>query len=86
VLDCDRAAAFVDGYSRIRPLTSDEVALLPALLRAAIIAMAAFRLAEWHMGLNPRAVASIERSVKQRFPGLDVTEPGLMNELAKLVV
>jgi homoserine kinase type II len=84
VLDCDRAAAFIDGYARTRPLAENEVELLPALVRAAVITLVAFRLGEWHAGINPRAVASIERSVSRRFPGLDATGPRLREELARL--
>lgn len=84
-IDVDRAAAFVEGYARMRPLSVDEIEMLPALVRAAILGLVAFRLAEWTAGLSDRAKASIERTVRSRFPALDSGESRLRSALAGAV-
>jgi homoserine kinase type II len=80
-LDPQRAAAFVDGYGRVRALSETEVEMLPALLRAAMLLLVAHRLAEWTSGPGDRAVQSIERTVTRRFPALDEAIPALLEAI-----
>ncbi len=77
-LDPRAAAAFVEEYCRARPLSEAELAMLPALIRAAMLRWIAFRLAQWTAGVSDRPVPSIERSVNERFPALDEVTPSLL--------
>ncbi|MDB5998479.1 MAG: homoserine kinase, partial [Rhizobacter sp.] len=55
-LDAARAQAFVAAYDAVRPLTDDEVALLPALLRAGALRFWISRLWDFHL---PRDAAML---------------------------
>ncbi len=56
-LDAERAQAFVAAYDAVRPLTDDELALLPALLRAAALRFWTSRLWDFYL---PRDAAMLK--------------------------
>jgi homoserine kinase type II len=56
-LDAARAQAFVAAYDAVRPLTDDELALLPALLRGAALRFWTSRLWDFHL---PRDAAMLK--------------------------
>ncbi len=56
-LDEARAQAFVAAYDAVRPLTEDELALLPALLRGAALRFWTSRLWDFHL---PRDAAMLK--------------------------
>jgi homoserine kinase type II len=68
-IDVAAAAAFVGGYAEHTPLSDDERQLIVPLMRASILSLVAWRLAQWAEG-NRRddAVRSLQRSVSARFP------------------
>jgi homoserine kinase type II len=71
-LDEPRAAAFVDAYAAERPLGPAEVALLPALMRAAALRFWLSRLWDWHLPrqaalLRPKDPAQLERVLRERI-------------------
>ncbi len=71
-LDATRAAAFTSAYQQVRPLTSAEQRLLPALLRAAAFRFWLSRLWDWHLPrsaalLNPKDPRHFERVLRQRI-------------------
>ena len=53
----DRATAFMTAYQAVRPLTSAERRLTPALLRAAALRFWISRLWDWHL---PRDAAMLQ--------------------------
>ncbi len=53
----DRASAFVSAYTSVRPFTSGERRLLPAMLRAAALRFWISRLWDWHL---PRDAALLQ--------------------------
>ena len=68
----DRAAAFVAAYESVRPLTGDEVRLLPALLRAAALRFWISRLWDVHLPraasmLVPHDPTHFERVLRERI-------------------
>lgn len=70
-LDEERAAAFVAAYETVRPLTGDEVRLMPALLRAAALRFWISRLWDVHLPreasmLVPHDPAHFERVLRER--------------------
>jgi homoserine kinase type II len=70
-LDEDRASAFVAAYDAVRPLTGDEVRLMPALLRAAALRFWVSRLWDVHLPreastLVPHDPAHFERVLRER--------------------
>ena len=71
-LDEGRAAAFMNAYQEVRPLTSAEGRLLPALLRAAALRFWLSRLWDWHLPrdaalLAPKDPAQFERVLRERI-------------------
>ena len=71
-LEPGRAAAFTHAYQQVRPLTSAEQRLLPALLRAAAFRFWLSRLWDWHLPrsaalLNPKDPRHFERVLRQRI-------------------
>ena len=68
----DRAAAFVAAYETVRPLTGDEVRLMPALLRGAALRFWISRLWDVHLPraasmLVPHDPAHFERVLRERI-------------------
>ena len=68
----DRAAAFVTAYATVRPLTGDELRLLPALLRAAALRFWISRLWDVHLPreasmLVPHDPTHFERVLRERI-------------------
>ena len=71
-LDEARAAALIDAYEQERPLTTAELRLLPALLRAAALRFWLSRLSDWHLPreaslLNPKDPSHFERVLRERI-------------------
>jgi homoserine kinase type II len=71
-LDEERALAFVAAYDAVRPLTGDEVRLMPALLRAAALRFWISRLWDVHLPreasmLVPHDPAHFERVLRERI-------------------
>jgi homoserine kinase type II len=71
-LDEGRAAAFITAYQEVRPLTSAEGRLMPALLRAAALRFWLSRLWDWHLPrdaalLAPKDPAQFERVLRERI-------------------
>ena len=67
----DRAAAFVQAYDRVRPLTGAEARLLPALMRGAALRFWLSRLWDLHLPrdaslLSAHDPAHFERVLRQR--------------------
>jgi len=56
-LDEERASAFVAAYDAVRPLTADELALMPAILRSAALRFWTSRLWDFHL---PRDAAMLK--------------------------
>jgi homoserine kinase type II len=77
--------AFVRGYAGLRRLTDAEVALIPSLVRSAILTFVTFRLVQWSAGGSAavRATESIARTVFRRFPPLDSGEAELAAAIAR---
>lgn len=69
------AAAFFSGYESVRPLSENEWAILPALVRAALLWWVAHLLVRWRM--DGEVPAGIQRTMTQRFPAFDAYEPAL---------
>jgi homoserine kinase type II len=68
----ERAAAFVSAYQSVRPLTTTEQRLLPALLRAAALRFWLSRLWDWHLPrsaslLKPHDPTHFERVLRARI-------------------
>jgi len=68
----DRAAAFMAAYQAVRPLTSAERRLTPALLRAAALRFWISRLWDWHLPrdaamLQPKDPGHFERVLVDRI-------------------
>jgi homoserine kinase type II len=68
----ERALAMVQAYHAHRPLTSGEVRLMPALLRAAAFRFWLSRLWDWHLPraasmLTPKDPTHFERVLRQRI-------------------
>jgi len=75
-LDPVLAAALLRGYQSVRPLSGSEWALLPALVRAALLWWVAHLLVRWRVeGVEP---AGIARTINQRIPAFDASEPALL--------
>ena len=70
-LDEDRAAAFTAAYDAVRPLSGDELRLMPALLRAAALRFWVSRLWDVHLPreasmLTPHDPSHFERVLRER--------------------
>ena len=70
-LQLDRAESLVAAYQGVRPFTSGEVRLLPALMRAAALRFWISRLWDWYLPrdaslLQPKDPAHFERVLRQR--------------------
>lgn len=70
-LDTARAEAFVAAYDEVRPLTSDELALLPVMLRGAALRFWISRLWDFYLPrdaamLQPHDPTHFERVLTQR--------------------
>ena len=70
--DLARSRALVEAYQAVRPLTSHERALLPALLRAGALRFWLSRLWDWHLPreasmLKPHDPTHFERVLRQRI-------------------
>jgi homoserine kinase type II len=71
-LDEARAQVFVAAYQSVRPLTHDEVRLMPALLRAGALRFWISRLWDYHLPrdahmLKPHDPGHFERILRQRI-------------------
>jgi Ser/Thr protein kinase RdoA (MazF antagonist) len=75
-IDPNHANAFVTGYTELAPLNHTEAQLIVPLVRAYIVWLVAYRLAQWSTG-KKAAQRSIERSVTERFPRLERQRPAL---------
>lgn len=69
--DAARASAFMAAYCAVRPLTSAERALLPAMLRAGALRFWISRLWDWHLPreasmLQPHDPTHFERVLRDR--------------------
>jgi len=74
-LEIPHAAALLDGYQAVRPLSDLEWAILPALGRASLLWWVAFLLATWRVTGSEAALEGIARTANERFPALDAWEP-----------
>ncbi|MEY4560822.1 MAG: hypothetical protein RLZZ618_99 [Pseudomonadota bacterium] len=80
-LDEDRATAFMAAYDQVRPLTSAERRLMPALLRAAALRFWISRLWDFHLPRDAAVLTAhdpthFERVLRERIdtpwhPGID---------------
>ena len=71
VHDADRAQSMLRAYQTVRPLTSPERELLPAMLRAGALRFWVSRLWDWHLPreasmLQPHDPTHFERVLRQR--------------------
>ena len=71
VADLERSRAFVQAYTRVRPLTAQERELLPALLRAGALRFWISRLWDWYLPreasmLKPHDPGHFERVLRER--------------------
>jgi homoserine kinase type II len=71
VHDAERAQAMLTAYQAVRPLTSPERELLPAMLRAGALRFWVSRLWDWHLPreasmLQPHDPTHFERVLRQR--------------------
>lgn len=74
-LEARLASALIEGYQSVRPLSDSEWALLPSLVRAALLRWVAFLLVGWRMeGGEPDGIA---RTMTVRFPAFDTAEHAL---------
>lgn len=74
-LDMRLVRAVLQGYESVRPLSDEEWALLPALVRAALLWWVASLLVRWRLeGGEP---TGITRTMTVRFPAWDEAEAGL---------
>lgn len=72
-LDPRLASGLFEGYQSVRPLSEQEWALLPALVRASLLWWVAVLLVRWRLqGGGPGGIA---RTMGQRFPAFDAYEP-----------
>jgi homoserine kinase type II len=76
--DTARQQAFLDAYAAVRPLTSAERQLLPALLRAGALRFWISRLWDWHLPreasmLQPHDPGHFERVLRQRIVSMAST-------------
>jgi homoserine kinase type II len=69
--------AFLSGYLAETRLSTEELGLIVPLLRAQILWLVGFRLAEWATGATEKARRSIARSATRRLPSLDRRAPAL---------
>ncbi len=72
VLDCARAEALVSAYQSVRPLTSDEVRLMPATLRGAALRFWISRLWDLHLPRDATVLTAhdpshFERVLRERI-------------------
>lgn len=72
VVDLPRAAALLAAYQQVRPLTAEEQALLPALLRAAALRFWISRLWDFYLPrkaslLKPHDPTHFERVLRERI-------------------
>ena len=70
--DADRASAMLDAYQAVRPLSANEQALLPDMLRAGALRFWTSRLWDWHLPreaamLQPHDPTHFERVLRQRI-------------------
>ncbi len=71
VLDAERTQAMISAYEQVRSLRPEEIALLPAALRAAALRFWTSRLADFYLPrdahlLKPHDPAHFERVLRQR--------------------
>lgn len=72
-LDLRLAAALLEGYQAVRPLSDAEWDALPSLVRASLLTWIAHLLVEWRLnGLPPDGIA---RTMTVRFPAFETAEP-----------
>lgn len=73
------AAALLDGYQAVRPLSEAEWAILPALGRASLLWWVAGLLATWRLTGSESALFGIARTINERLPAFDAWEPEFRN-------
>ena len=73
-LEQKSAAALLDGYQSVRPLSDTEWDLLPALVRSSLLWWVAYLLTGWRT--SSEAIDSIQRTMTVRFPAFEAAEPG----------
>lgn len=72
-LDLRLAAALIEGYQAVRPLSDLEWDVLPSLVRSSLLLWVSHLLVEWRLnGLPPDGIA---RTMTLRFPAFESAEP-----------
>jgi Ser/Thr protein kinase RdoA (MazF antagonist) len=73
-LPAEETAALLGGYETVRPLSPEERAALPALVRAHLLWWVTQLLGGLGTSTRPWAIAGLTRTLTVRFPALDAAE------------
>ena len=80
-IDPAAVEAFVGAYHAESPLREPEVGLIVPLIRAYYLWLCWFNLTRWLDGDVEKAMRSLGRSIKERFPSLDARAPEIERAL-----